>query len=484
MKVNIYQEHDLDVQTIREQLYQAMKSASKITLGEQKASNTTRSSPYKKGKLHLNIHKLNRILEINTQKCTAIVEPRVTMEALVEATLQKGLVPAVLPEFKGITVGGAIMGTALESSSHLYGQFNDNCLAYDVLLGDGSLLHATPHENADLFYGLSGSYGTLGLILKIELKLIPAKNFVRLNYQLFKTVQEAIQMMNEANKFENPPDFLEGIAFNKDNVIVIEGRFADKEDVRDLQKIALDKSWSPWYYQHLAEIKGPHQDYMSTKDYLFRLDRGAFWMASYVLHGPLLWQFIQQTFFRRSAKDITLMEREKYSQLRFPNFLQRLALGWGMTTQWLYPLLHGNREGWFEKRFVIQDYYIPHKNVPQFTEQVFSELGINPIWLCPMKSTSSPQILSPHYHSKANGELMYDVGVYGMPKGEKDLLQINRDLEQWTLQAGGRKMLYSSVFYSPDEFWNIYPKQEYEQLRERYHAQNAWLSITEKLLQN
>lgn len=39
------------------------------------------------------------------------------MDALVEATVKHGLVPPVVPEFPGITVGGAYNGTGGESSS-------------------------------------------------------------------------------------------------------------------------------------------------------------------------------------------------------------------------------------------------------------------------------------------------------------------------------------------------------------------------------
>lgn len=491
--MNIQEQHDLDVSEICQQLQNALTGSSQgtgVTLSNTLSSNTTRSSPYKQGKCHLNIQKLNRILDIDVKQQRAIVEPRVTMETLVEAALQHGLVPAVLPEFKGITVGGAIMGTALESSSHLYGQFNDNCLSYDVLLGNGSVVHASPSEHADLFYGLSGSYGSLGLILKVELALIPAKEYVRLEYSHYGSVDDAIHAMNQMNANGTPPDFLESLAFNQNDVIVIEGRFSNSDEVNQLQQISLKSSWSPWYYQHLVKVNSAldigktYSDYMTTKDYLFRLDRGAFWMGSYVLHGALLWKFIQQTFLGKTADDLSTQERELYHHLRCPNLLQRILLGWGMNTQTLYKLLHGNRETWFDKRFVIQDYYIPNKQVSTFTTQVFNEFGINPIWLCPMKSTPAPQILSPHYKPQTSDGLMYDVGVYGMPKGNMPLLEINRQLEKWTTHAGGRKMLYSSVYYSPIEFWDIYPKEQYQQLRKRYYAEGVWLSIDDKILRS
>ena len=146
------------------------KSTPPLSLKTSAYSNTVRGSDYKANRPLLNIGKLKRVLNINKQALTAWVEPRVTMEELLNATLQQELLPPVLPEFKTITVGGAICGAAIESTSHRYGQFNDNCLAYEILLGNGDIVMATPEQNADLFYGISGSYGTLGTILRVKLK--------------------------------------------------------------------------------------------------------------------------------------------------------------------------------------------------------------------------------------------------------------------------------------------------------------------------
>ena len=50
------------------------------------------------------------------------LEPGITMEEMVNYALENGVIPLVVPEFPGISVGGAISGAALESSSFRYGQ--------------------------------------------------------------------------------------------------------------------------------------------------------------------------------------------------------------------------------------------------------------------------------------------------------------------------------------------------------------------------
>lgn len=66
------------------------------------------------------------------------------------------------------------MGTGVESSSHIYGLFQHICLSYELVLADGSVVKCSATENADLFYAVPWSYGTLGLLTAVEIKIIPA----------------------------------------------------------------------------------------------------------------------------------------------------------------------------------------------------------------------------------------------------------------------------------------------------------------------
>src|ERR1700722_15519849 len=53
----------------------------------------------------IDISKLNQIVRIDTDKKCAVVEPNVPMDQLVDACLEKGLMPKVVMEFPGITCG-------------------------------------------------------------------------------------------------------------------------------------------------------------------------------------------------------------------------------------------------------------------------------------------------------------------------------------------------------------------------------------------
>ena len=101
---------------------------------------------------------LDQVLRVDTDASTALVQPNVPMDALVRATLQHNLVPPVVMEFPGITVGGGFAGTSGESSSFKHGFFDRTIRSVEMVLGNGDVVVATrDNEFADLFHGAAGA---------------------------------------------------------------------------------------------------------------------------------------------------------------------------------------------------------------------------------------------------------------------------------------------------------------------------------------
>jgi FAD/FMN-containing dehydrogenase len=140
----------------------------------------------------VDISMLNNIIEVNEDSRTAVVEPNVPMDKLVQATLARGLVPPVVMEFPGITVGGGFAGSAGESSSFRYGYFDQTVKSVEIVLATGQVVQASPLENSDLFPGAAGTASTLGITTKLELNLIPARRFVKLAYHWYNTVGDTL----------------------------------------------------------------------------------------------------------------------------------------------------------------------------------------------------------------------------------------------------------------------------------------------------
>jgi glycolate oxidase len=129
----------------------------------------------------LGLERMNRILELNADDETAVVEPGVINADLNDAAAVHGLMFAPDPaSFRMSTIGGNVATNAGGLRCAKYGVTRDSVLALDVVLADGSLLH-TGHQTFkgvagyDLTGLFVGSEGTLGIVVgaTVRLKYLP-----------------------------------------------------------------------------------------------------------------------------------------------------------------------------------------------------------------------------------------------------------------------------------------------------------------------
>lgn len=304
-------------------------------------SNTLRNGTYKRGNVELDLSSLDRVLELNQKEKWILVEPKMTFERLCHYTLQHGLIPPVVPEFKTITVGGAIMGASLESSSHRWGQVNDAALEYELILGDGELIRASCEVNSDLFFALSGSYGTLALLTAVKLRLIEAKKWVLLTYTHYRDIDETVKHLS----IPTESHFVEAIAYHPSLSIVIHGEMSDAAQG---PLYRLNKAWSPWYVQHVRQTKN-RAERVALYDYLFRFDRGAFWVGRYI-HS--FWTMIRLLFHMGIPK---IGEHSLN-----PSPLFRFLFGWSFSSKRLYKIWHHVPNAISETLFFHPRFLHPH----------------------------------------------------------------------------------------------------------------------------
>jgi hypothetical protein len=339
------------------------------------------------------------------------------------------------------------------------------------------VITASPEENADIFYGIACSYGSIGTLLSVEIQLIPAKDFVHLQYHFFSSVAEAIQMLQKLTHASVPPDFLDGIVFSKELAVVIEGSLQNEED---LPKFSLKPVYSEWYYQHAEKMGARCEEIMSLQDYLFRYDRGAFWVGAYLFRPQFLARFIFQGILKLSKsfqRPFSEVEIQKLHSPPRPNIFWRTLSRPLMTSKNLWKL-HHLAEEWVQTHAIIQDFCIPEEAASQFLEEVMNDPGTFPLWLCPIKKSSKPQIFAPHFLKSD----VINIGIYGLPSYFTSIEEVTKKLEQKTQTFNGRKVFYSRSYYTPEEFWRIYSQEAYEALRAKTSAKGVWHEITDKLL--
>ena len=95
---------------------------------------------------------------------------------VVEAAAPHGLAP-LSGSITDVGVVGYTTGGGLGPMARTYGLASDKVRAIEVVTGDGMLRRATPTEHPDLFYGLRGGKGMLGIVTAIEFDLVHQPTF-------------------------------------------------------------------------------------------------------------------------------------------------------------------------------------------------------------------------------------------------------------------------------------------------------------------
>ncbi len=408
-----------------------MKKPFKVFHG---STNSTRIQVFKRDEM-IDASGLDQVLRIDPERKITIIEPNVPMDKLVAATLKYGLVPPVVMEFPGITVGGGIQGGAGESSSFKYGCFHEICNSYEMILGDGKVVSCSPQEKRDLFYGTAGTYGTLGVMTAVELQLIPAKKYVTLTYLPVTSFEDAVATLQKVAKASY--DYIDGIMFGREHGVIMVGKLSD-EKVGKVRRFT--RAHDDWFYLHAEKIdKSGNQvtESIPLVDYLFRYDRGGFWVGKYAF------EIIGVPFnrFWRVVHDRLLHTRKLYEALQ---------------------------ESGISQQTIVQDLAFPQNTVTSFMKYTDASLRIYPLWLCPLRTDITSQFIPSHLKTP----LAINIGLWGglMPSYD-EFLRNNHAVEQKVAELGGKKWFYAHAYYREDKFWKIYDKSSYTLLRNKYHAQ-------------
>lgn len=93
-----------------------------------------------------------------------------------------------------------------------------------------TVIHSFPpvmqEENSDLFHAVPWSCGTLGFLVSAEIKIVPAKPWVKLRYEPVRGLENICKRFAEAS--ENKQNtFVEGIQFSLDTAVIMTGTMSD-----------------------------------------------------------------------------------------------------------------------------------------------------------------------------------------------------------------------------------------------------------------
>jgi FAD/FMN-containing dehydrogenase len=222
---------------------------------------------------------------------------------------------------------------------------------------------------------------------------------------------------------------------------------------RDAAPHASDYTFENIFYRSIRERT---TDYLSIHDYLWRWDTDWFWCSSNV--------YAQYPLVRR------LLGKNRLNSITYQRIM-RWNSRWGVTKA--LQRLRG-----LHSESVIQDVDIPIDRAAEFLAFLHAEIGIRPIWICPIKAPDAKARFT-LYPLRA-GTVHINFGFWDTvveraahPPGFR-----NRKVERKVAELGGVKSLYSDSYYTEEEFWSTYDHAAYAALKARYDPATGFRTCT------
>ncbi len=194
-------------------------------------SGMTGGSVPEAGGIVLNLERMNRIIEISTEDSIGRVQPGVITAVFQQAAAKNGLFyPPEPASSQFSSLGGNVAESAGGLGCVKYGLTKQFVAGLRFLTADGDLVETGIYSDYDAPFDagalLSGSEGTLGIILEIALRLIPLPESRVTMLALFKSLEEAAVASNTALMSGVGPSVLE---FMDRGCIETVRQFADVE---------------------------------------------------------------------------------------------------------------------------------------------------------------------------------------------------------------------------------------------------------------
>ncbi len=454
--------HDAAVARLRAS-YDAIPAGQSVRLAK-KTSNLFRPRAAT-GAPGLDVSGLGGVISIDVEARTADVQGMCTYEHLVDETLPHGLIPYVVPQLRTITLGGAVSGLGIESTSFRNGLPHESVVEMDIFTGSGDVVTTLPGE--DLFETFPNSYGSLGYATRLRIRLEQVPAYVSLRHVRFDDaglLGKTITAIMDAREYDGVRvDGLDGTAFAPgeyyltlaqwtDAPVVSTGS-TDGESSTSGPREPSDYTGREIYYRSIQQRE---TDLLTMYDYLWRWDTDWFWCSrAFGAQHPVARRLWPRRWKRSDV------------YYRMVGLDHRLHVG-----AWL-DRRKGNPEG----ERVVQDVEIPVERLPEFLDWFDAEVGMRPVWLCPLTASQK----WPTYPLVPD-EIYVNVGFWGnVPVGpEAPNAPRNRAIEAKVHELGGHKSLYSEAFYDQETFDELYDGAHLAAVKSRYDPDDRLTTLYDK----
>ena len=409
----------------------------------------------------LDVSGLGGVVAVDEEAGTADVQGMCTYEHLVDVTLPRGFIPQVVPQLRTITLGGAVTGLGIESTSFRNGLPHESVLEMDVLCGDGQVRTVRPGD--DLFDAFPNSYGSLGYATRLRIALERVPSHVELRHVPFTDLDELARVVADVVETRSHDgervDGLDGVVFAPGEAYLTFARFTGAAS----RTPASDYTGTEPYFRSVQRIgsagPGGGADRLTMHDYLWRWDTDWFWCSgAFGLHDPR----VRRLWPRRWRRS---------------DVYHRIV---GLENRYGVKARLDRRRGRPERERVIQDVEVPVERLTEFLTWFDRDVGMRPVWLCPLRSTRE----WPSYPLRP-GATYVNVGFWGtvpIEPGARDGDK-NRAVEAEVTELGGHKSLYSDAYYDRATFDRLYDQEFARRVRKQTDPDGRLADLYEKAVE-
>ncbi len=413
----------------------------------------------------LDVSDLDGVIGVDAAARTADVQGMCTYERLVDATLPHGLMPLVVPQLKSITLGGAVSGLGIESTSFRNGLPHESVLEMDVLTGDGRVITCAPDgPHAELFRAFPNSYGSLGYALRIRIELEPVSPYVMLRHVPFLDLDEMARALHricdEGAWQGSDVEFVDGVVFDPAESYLTLGSWATDRSGTGLLHTS-DYTGQHIYYRSIQERS---RDLLTARDYLWRWDTDWFWCSrAFGVQHPVVRRVWPARYRRSDVYHKIVGLENRFGVARRIDQLRRRPA----------------------QERVIQDVEIPVERLADFLRWYTANVPMLPVWLCPLRLRRGRSGEAPTewpLYPLDPDRLYVNVGFWGMvpiEPGRQDG-DVNRAIEQAVADHDGHKSLYSDAYYDEESFEAIYGGKVYHAMKDEYDPEHRLTGLYEK----
>lgn len=404
----------------------------------------------------LDVSGLDGVIEVLPDSAdgpVAEVQGMCTYETLVDATLPHGLVPHVVPQLRTITVGGAVTGLGIESTSFRLGLPHESVLEMDVFTGAGEVVTTRPGD--ELFDAFPNSYGSLGYATRLRIRLERVPSYVALRHVRLDDAELLAKTIGEitgTREYDGEPVHgLDGVSFGPGDHVLTLARWTDEPGPTS------DYAGQDVYFRSLQSCD---RDRLTAYDYLWRWDTDWFWCSgAFGAQDPRVRRLWPRRL-RRSDVYMRLLQLDR----RF-DIADRLD----------------RRAGRPQRERVVQDVEVPLERLGEFLAWFDEEIGMRPVWLCPLVATRAWPL-----YPLEPGRVYVNIGFWGTVRVGPEAVDAprNRAIEAKVHELGGHKSLYSEAFYDRESFDALYNTTHLAAVKRQHDPDDRLTTLYDKAVKS